>query len=138
AAFDEQAPPDGGLSARLKIPPDLPGGNVAPIELPPLTPENAAKRLAILDKLYPPLRPLGPDPKPSPGPEGHALTLADLQRLALANSPLIRQAAANVEAARGNAIQVGLPPNPTLALEWDTIGTAGGPGYVGGFFEQVI
>jgi RNA polymerase sigma factor (sigma-70 family) len=43
------------------------------------------------------------------------LSLADLQRLARSNSPMIRQAAADVQAARGAAIQAGAAPNPTLA-----------------------
>jgi cobalt-zinc-cadmium efflux system outer membrane protein len=136
-AADEK-PPEVDLSSRLKIPPDLPGGNVPPIELPPLTPENAAKRRAIIDKLYPPLTPPGPDPQPRSGPEGRPLTLADLQRLALANSPLIRQATANVEAARGAAIQAGLPPNPTFGFENDAAGTNSTAGLIGVSIEQVI
>jgi RNA polymerase sigma factor (sigma-70 family) len=39
------------------------------------------------------------------------LTLADLQRLALTNSPACRQAAADVEAARGAALQAGANPD---------------------------
>jgi cobalt-zinc-cadmium efflux system outer membrane protein len=138
AQVDDKPPPGGDLSSRLKFPPDLPGANVPPIELPPLTPENAAKRRAVIDKLYPPQTPLGPDPQPRPGPEGHALTLADLQRLALTNSPLIRQAAANVEAARGAAIEAGLPPNPTFGFENDSSGTNGTAGLIGISLEQVL
>src|SRR5260370_38149715 len=52
--------------------------------------------------------------------------------------PAMRQAEARVEAARGAAIQAGLPPNPTLAVEGDTFGTGGMPGYEGFFLEQVI
>lgn len=138
ASAEDEKPPERGPAPRLTIPPDLPGGNVPKIELPPLTPENAAKRRAIIDKLYPPLPAPGPDPRPLPGPDGRPLTLADLQRLALANSPLIRKAAAQVEAARGAAIQAGLPPNPQVGYEGDTIGTTGLGGYQGGFVEQVI
>lgn len=87
---------------------------------------------------YPPLPPLPPDPRPAPGPEGRPLTLADLHRLARANSPLIVQAKANVESARGQAIQAGLPPNPTVRFEQDTANTSGGPGYLGGGVEQVF
>jgi RNA polymerase sigma factor (sigma-70 family) len=42
------------------------------------------------------------------------LTLAALQRLALGNSPAIRQAAADVEAARGTVIQAGAAPDPVV------------------------
>src|SRR5262249_50325361 len=132
------APEDSKLEERLKIPPELPGSEAKPILLPPLKPENEKERTAIINKLYPPLAPLGPNPEPCPGPEGKPLTLADLPRLALANSPLIRQAAFNVEAARGAADQAGRPPNPTAGPEGDTMGTAGGPAYVGFFVEQLI
>lgn len=42
------------------------------------------------------------------------ITLEELTALAESSSPTLRQAAANVEAARGNAVQVGLYPNPLL------------------------
>jgi cobalt-zinc-cadmium efflux system outer membrane protein len=87
---------------------------------------------------YRPLPALPADPQPAPGPEGRPLTLADLQRLARANSPLIVQAKANVESARGQAIQAGLPPNPTVRIEQDTGNTTGGPAYLGGGIEQVF
>jgi cobalt-zinc-cadmium efflux system outer membrane protein len=126
------------LQNRLTLPPGLPGANAPAINLPPLTPENEAKRREAINKLYSPLEPLGPDPKPNPGPDGRPLTLADLQRLGLTNSPLLRQAAANVEAARGAAVQAGAYPNPQVGFEQDTINTAGSPAYVGGFFDQKI
>jgi cobalt-zinc-cadmium efflux system outer membrane protein len=125
----------GGLAVRLNIPPGLPGASAPPINLRGLTPEQ---RREALTRLYAPLEPVGPDVTPAPGPDGRPLTLADLQRLALTNSPLIKQAAASVESARGAAIQAGLPPNPTVGYEADTIGTSGGPGYQGFFVEQVI
>ena len=138
ASAADEKPPERGPAPRLTIPPDLPGGNVPKIELPPLTPENAAKRRAIIDKLYPPLPSPGPDPRPLPGPDGHPLTLADLQRLALANSPLIRKATAQLEAARGAAIQAGLPSNPTFFFENDAAGTNSTAGLIGIAVEQVI
>jgi cobalt-zinc-cadmium efflux system outer membrane protein len=126
------------LPNRLNIPPGLPGAGAPQILLPPLTPENEAKRREAIAKLYPPLEPLGPDPQPLPGPDGRPFTLADLQHLGLSNSPLLRQAVANIEAARGAAIQAGAYPNPQVGFEQDTIYTAGGPGYMGGFFDQKI
>jgi outer membrane protein, heavy metal efflux system len=92
----------------------------------------------MLARLFTPLPPLGPDPQPAPGPEGRPLTLSDLQRIGLANSPAVKMAVAAVEAARGAAIQAGLPPNPTVGYEGDTAGTTGGAGYQGGFVDQVI
>lgn len=118
---------------RLEVPAGLPGAKATPIELP-----EKNKRDEYYNKIYPALPPLGPNPTEQPGPEGRPLSLTDLQRLATANSPLLRQAAANVTAARGAAIQAGLPRNPNFGFEDDTAGTAGGPGYLGGFLEQVI
>lgn len=126
------------LPNRLTIPPGLPGASAPPILLPPLTPENEGKRRNAIAKLYPTLQSLGADPQPMAGPEGRPLTLADLQRLAMSNSPLMRQAVANVEAARGAAIQAGAYPNPQVGFEQDTIYTSGGPGYVGAFFDQKV
>jgi cobalt-zinc-cadmium efflux system outer membrane protein len=134
--------PEGlGPQRQLTIPGELlPTGTppVAPLSLPPPTPENQAARRQMLERLYAPLPPLGPDPQPLPGPEGRPLTLSDLQRIGLAHSPAVKQAVAAVEGYRGAAIQAGLPPNPTIGYEGDTAGTTGGAGYQGGFIDQVI
>lgn len=130
--------PKGGLPSRVKVPAGLPGGGAPPITLPPPAAGKEKEREAAIDKLYPPLPSLGSDPMENPGPEGHPLTLGDLQHLASANSPTLRQAAADVTATRGAAIQAGLPKNPNFGFEDDTAGTAGGPGYLGGFIEQTI
>jgi cobalt-zinc-cadmium efflux system outer membrane protein len=55
------------------------------------------------------------------------LCLADLIRLADQNHPNLVIARAKVDAARGQMIQSGLYPNPTLSLDWDTINTRGAP-----------
>jgi outer membrane protein, heavy metal efflux system len=129
--------PDAPPADRLQIPEGLlPGGPVPRIELP--RDDTDPKRKEALDKLFPPLPALGADPRPIPGSEGRPLTLADLQRLALENNPQFLQAAANVEAMRGAAVQAGAYPNPTIGFQNDTAGTAGGAGYVGGFLNQVI
>lgn len=126
------------IPKRLTIPPGLPGASAPPIALPELTPQNESKRREAIAKLYQPLESLDVELPTTPGPEGRPLTLADLQRLGLSNNPLLRQAVANVEAARGAAIQAGAYPNPQVGFEQDTIFTTGGPGYVGGFFDQKI
>jgi cobalt-zinc-cadmium efflux system outer membrane protein len=125
---DKKAPPGEGdkqdpLKRKLEVPPELYLGQ-APLD--------------ISARQYPPLPPLPPDPQPAPGPAGKPLTLADLQRLARAHSPLIVQARANVEAARGQAIQAGLPPNPIFSFQQDTAGATGGPGYPGFALEQIL
>ncbi|MEO2089283.1 MAG: TolC family protein, partial [Gemmataceae bacterium] len=50
------------------------------------------------------------------------LTIADLEQLALAHNPTLVQAAAYIEAARGKALQAGLPFNPTIGMEAEQIG----------------
>jgi cobalt-zinc-cadmium efflux system outer membrane protein len=103
---------------KLEIPKEVPGSEVPPIDISrkPGEPEAVylQRKAAYFRKLYPPLPPLPPEPLPAPGPNGRPYTLADLQQLAAANSPTLRQAASDVEAARGNLIQAGAYPNPTL------------------------
>lgn len=125
------------LAERLKIPPELPGADAPPVRLPPPTAPRQEKEAAI-EKLFPPLPDMGPDVQPAPGPEGHALTLSDLQRLAMSNSPVVRQAAADVEAARGAAIQASLYPNPTVGYEGDAMNQGRTAGQQGAFVQQTV
>jgi cobalt-zinc-cadmium efflux system outer membrane protein len=68
------------------------------------------------------------------------LTLAELEQRALAQNPAIAVAAAQVEAAKGRAVQAGTLPNPTIGYAGDEI--SGGPinrgGEHGFFVEQTI
>src|SRR5262249_33624226 len=118
-----------------QVPPGVPGQETPPIKLPPL--EKAKDVEAALKRYFPPLPPIGPEVQPLPGPGGRPLTLADLQKLARENSPLLRQAAADIKAAEGVALQAGLYPNPTTGLQGQTQGPGGGPIY-GGFVGQTI
>src|SRR5207247_3551381 len=86
----------------------------------------------------PPLPVIEPGPAPVPGPDGVPLDLPALQAMALANNPLVKQAASDINAFRGVAIQAGLYPNPTVGFEGDSIGQAGTDGQLGGFFDQTI
>jgi outer membrane protein, heavy metal efflux system len=123
------------LAGRLTVPRDVPGSWAEDIRLPPVTKRQEVE--AAINRYFPALPALGPDPQPIPGPEGHPLTLADLQKLALTNSPLLRQAAADVKAAEGAARQAGAYPNPLAGFTAQS-GTSGtGPNY-GGFVSQVI
>ena len=80
----------------------------------------------------------------SPAPVGLTIqagrTLEDLERMALANNPTLKQAAAEIAAAAGRAKQAGLYPNPTLSAVGEEIST--GPiirgGEIGGGFQQRI
>src|SRR5262249_35437280 len=82
---------------RLHLPPQFPGAG-AELNLPPYTVSRKEKK-AALQALFPPLPALPPLPAAVPGPFGHPLTLVELQQLAMANSPVLRQAAADVVAA---------------------------------------
>src|SRR5262245_59157562 len=119
---------------RLKLPALVPGAGTPDIRMPLAgTPKEIAE---AIQKYFPPLPPLGQEPQAQPGPAGRALILADLERLALGHSPVWRQAALEVEAARGVAVQAGLYPNPTVGYEGDTMAQARSAGLQGGFLEQ--
>jgi cobalt-zinc-cadmium efflux system outer membrane protein len=118
---------------RLVIPADLPGADAPPLKMP----EDKAERRRVVSRLYPPIPSLPKLPPPAPGPEGHPLSLSDLQRLAETYSPTVKNAFAAVQAARGAAYQAGQYPNPTLAFEHDTVET-GPAGYPGFYVDQVI
>ncbi len=128
------------LMEHLQVPAGLPGGQVKDIELPPSMNKEAFE--AAMKKYFPPLPVMPALPAPAQGPFDHPLTLTELQKLALTNSPVIRQAAADVEAARGAALQAGLYPNPTAGYQGDAFNQSNGvshtPGTHGGFVEQVI
>ena len=117
----------------LDIPPGLPGGNAPPIRMP----EGEREKERALQELYPPLPPLPPDLHPASGPDGLPLTLSDLQTLATANNPSVKNAVAAVAAARGALVQAGAYPNPTFSWEADTVGTAGA-GYQGAYVDQAF
>jgi cobalt-zinc-cadmium efflux system outer membrane protein len=118
-----------------RVPPELPGSEAAPITPPPKEPK--AKQRWI-EQLYPELPPLAPEPKPLPGPEGRPYTLADLQQIAATNSPELRQAASDVEAARGALIQARAYPNPTVGWNVQPSNDGSTAGVQGPFFDQTI
>jgi cobalt-zinc-cadmium efflux system outer membrane protein len=53
------------------------------------------------------------------------LTLEALEQMALARNPSIARAGALVAAARGNWVQAGLPPNPSVGYEGQQLGSGG-------------
>lgn len=77
----------------------------------------------------------------APQPAAGALTLAALEEMALRGNPTLAQAAANIDDARGRAVQSGLYPNPTVGYNGEQIGLRGraGPGEMQGVFvDQTI
>lgn len=80
-----------------------------------------------------------PLPEPLPDSIGETgLTLNELEQMALVSNPSIRRLAALVRAARGNALQVGLPPNPSIGYEGQQIGSGGLAEQHGVLFSQEV
>lgn len=69
---------------------------------------------------------------------GSRLTLSEAEQLAAAHHPAVRQAEAEVRAAEGNCLQVGLLPNPEVGYSGEEIGDDGTAGKQGGFVSQEI
>lgn len=119
---------------RFQVPNELPGADAPPLRLPPLdstlTPEQ---KKSLASRLFPDVADVEVDDVEI---SATSLNLAALQQMALDNSPIIRQAAADVEEARGQAVQAGLKPNPVVGYEGDTIGTADTSGYNGVMISQ--
>lgn len=85
--------------------------------------------MAVLE----PLPPVDPDAMSATG-----LALSDLEQLALTSNPSLRRMAALVGAARGNALQAGLPPNPSVGYEGQQLGSGGLAEQHGVLFSQEI
>ena len=134
ASYEEDASQQAVKKFEPKIPGDLPGAEARAIDIPK---EEGAKDAAIR-RLFPKLPPLAPEPIAAPSPEGRPYTLADLQFIAAGNSPELRQAASDVEAARGNLIQARTYPNPTTGWEMTPSNDGSVPGAQGPFIDQVV
>jgi cobalt-zinc-cadmium efflux system outer membrane protein len=85
-------------------------------------PDVAGAALAQLVPAEPPC----PDPQPCPLPPDYA-TLPGLWHLALASNPQLREAAAEIEIARGQRIQAAKYPNPQISADQEAIGTSINP-----------
>src|SRR5262249_52888893 len=116
------------------IPPEIPGSEAPRIMLP----KDPKEKQRAIERLYPELPPLPAEPTALPGPCGQPYTLAVLQQMAAENSPTLRQAASDVEAARGNFIQARSYPNPTVGYEVDPSNDGSAPGVQGAFIDQPI
>lgn len=120
----------------LKLPPGIPGSE-APLlpQFAKLTPEQKQQTIR---QLYPELPPLPDEPAPQPGPNGRPYTLSDLQRLAVENSPTLRQAVSDVKAAEGALRQAKTYQNPTIAYQAQPTNNNSNAGAQGGYIDQPI
>jgi cobalt-zinc-cadmium efflux system outer membrane protein len=125
------------LEDRLIIPPDLPGSDTKMPVLPKDKKDYKEQIEPVLKEHYPPFPKIDKDKDFPPGPDGKPLTLSDLQRIAFMKNPLLKQAASDIEAARGAAFQAGQYPNPTMGYQSVGAGAGGGP-FVGMFLSQTI
>ena len=125
-------PPPGKFD--LKIPAAIPGSETPRIKLP----RDRASREKAIARLYPQLPPLTAEPEPQMSPTGQPYTLDDLQRLAAANSPVLRQAAADVENAKGLLQQARTYQNPTTGFGVQPNANNTGSSTYGMFIDQVI
>jgi outer membrane protein, heavy metal efflux system len=129
------------MMQRLEFKEGLLGIKIDDIQMPPNTQKKEFE--AAIQKYFPPLPAPAILPEAAPGPNGQALTLTDLQQIALRANPKIHQAHLDIESARGAALQAGLYPNPNIAYEGSAIGQGNqdgqrSPGQQGGFIEQTI
>jgi cobalt-zinc-cadmium efflux system outer membrane protein len=132
-------PPATPGSPELHIPPRVPGSEAPEIHVSPgRTPAEQQIVEREIARIYPELPPPPVEPAVQPGPGGKPYTLADFQRLAAANSPALRQAASDVEAAKGNLIQAMTYPNPIASYLVDPSNNNSTAGVQGGAIEQII
>jgi cobalt-zinc-cadmium efflux system outer membrane protein len=121
---------------RLDIPTRLPGAEAPAIDIPPS--EDRVARAEEIDRVYGELPPMPLEPRPSPGPDGRPYTLTELQRIAAANSPDLRQAAADVQGAYGVMVQARTYANPQGSYFVDPNANNTSSGVQGVGIEQVI
>lgn len=76
------------------------------------------------------------EPLPPPAVSQKALTLPELEGMALAGNPSLAQAAARVDALRGQWLQSGLYPNPSIGYVASEVGNEGRAGQEGLFVSQ--
>ncbi|HEV7226684.1 MAG TPA: TolC family protein [Pirellulales bacterium] len=108
------------------------------MRLPPRDPDHPENAYPLIDKLFPDLRPVWPLSIPTPGPRRPAVSLGELQALALGNNPELVQVRADITSMYGDAVQAGTHPNPTVGYESDTVGSSKTRDYQGIYFSQWI
>jgi cobalt-zinc-cadmium efflux system outer membrane protein len=123
------------LEQRLRFPEGIPGAEAPHFDFGKMTKQERAEAVR---KWYPPLPPIPQEPVAQPSPSGQPYTLADFQQIGAANSPQLRQAATDVQAAWGNLIQARAYPNPRLSYVASPSNDGSTPGVQGFFIDQVV
>lgn len=125
-------------SLRLTFPPEIPGANVPRLSLPATQggddPKLAAAKQAAIEELFP----ATPEPSTFVVKTDRVMTLAELEQLALENSPIITQALASITVSQGAAFQAGVYPNPVFGYEADTVGSSFTRNYQGVYLSQLV
>ena len=152
ALLQAEKPAEGPPKYELKLPAGIPGSEAPPIDFfqrdkqgkilrykegKPIQVGDEEKQRRI-QRFYPELPPLPDEPPPQPGPDGRPYTLADLQRLAVENSPTLRQAVSDVKAAEGALYQAKTYQNPTIAYQAQPTNNNSNAGAQGGYIDQPI
>lgn len=122
----------------LKLPRELPGTQTPDLIAPLRDNLEAQDYREQLKRLYPELTPIESNQAAMPDSISDASPLVGLHELARQNHPGLKAAVASVEAARGLMIQAGLPPNPSIGYQADTVRTLNTPGYHGAYLQQTI
>lgn len=122
----------------LKLPPELPGTQTPDLIAPLRDKLEPQAYQEELKRLYPEPSAIQSNAIAMPDPAGGVSALESLHELARQNHPGLKAAVANVEVARGLMIQAGLPPNPSVGYQADTVRTLNTPGYHGAYLQQTV
>ena len=123
------------LEERLRVPDELPGSKAQVLKLPP---KDSGLYQVAIKRLFPSLAdppPMNEGPAAAPRPK---VSLTELEKMALANSPIVTQYQSDVTQAIGSAIQAGTHPNPVFGYESDTVGSSQTRDYQGVYVNQII
>jgi outer membrane protein, heavy metal efflux system len=124
---------------KFEVPGSVPGSDAPRILLPDKFEKLPEKdKQTAIERFFKLRMEVGPDPVPVPGPEGHPLSLADLQKLAREHSPLLRQAASDIEAADGARIEAAVYNNPTLQYGNSPVSFTSGQTVAGGISQTIV
>jgi cobalt-zinc-cadmium efflux system outer membrane protein len=125
------------LGQRLQIPPSLPGAQAPQMHLP--SSERAPElRDQVINLLFPDMPEVWPLALPKPTPQRPAISLRELQDLAVRYNPTLIAARNNVTSLLGDAMQAGTHPNPMFGYESDTVGSSLTRDYQGLYFSQMV